>query len=77
MRNVQPRLQTLTAFTRFSCRTLTPVLEPHCVQLHVSGAGRNIHSRHIAKSAAMMTGPTNKPMRPNAASPPKMPTNAN
>ena len=24
----------------------------------------------------MMTGPTNRPIRPNAASPPKMPTNA-
>jgi hypothetical protein len=43
---------------------------------HACGADRNIHSRQIANNAAKMTGPTKGPMRPNAASPPKMPTNA-
>ena len=38
--------------------------------------GRNTHSRQTVNSAAMITGPRNKPMRPNAASPPKIPTNA-
>jgi len=45
-------------------------LDAHC------GAERNIHSRQIASNAAMMTGPTKRPVKPNAARPPKMPTNA-
>src|SRR3954447_1009113 len=39
-------------------------------------SGRKIHSRQTVNSTAMMTGPKNKPSRPKAASPPKIPTNA-
>ena len=46
------------------------------VNFFCSGTGTT-HSRQIVSSAAMMTGPRNRPSRPNVAIPPKIPTNAN
>ena len=36
----------------------------------------NIQSRYTVNNAAIITGPTNKPMRPKAVRPPKIPTDA-
>src|ERR1044072_5622871 len=36
-----------------------------------------IHSRHTVRTAAMITGPTNRPTSPKLDRPPKIPTKAN